>query len=307
MRIVVTGAAGYLGGLVVEAALARGATTEVVGVDRAGSARQHARYRHVALDLATAPDDTLAEAFAGADGVVHAAFAVLKGPTSERDNAEAQRRALSASRAIPDWWVLSGAAVYGFRDDRDALGGRLGEDAPWGAALGVPYAEAKQALEGLARAEAAAAGARLRLLRPSNVAGPGSAIERAGFLTGPAIVAPRTAHPLRQQLLHEADFVSAWGWLWEVPAGAYNVAPDDWLTLEAAAAALGKPYRELPGWALTPMADLAFRLGQSPYDASWLTFLTRPPIVLANDTLRARGWAPRHTTEEALLALAARF
>jgi nucleoside-diphosphate-sugar epimerase len=84
-------------------------------------------------------------------------------------------------------------------------------------------------------------------------------------------------------------------------AGVYNVAADGWLTSEEASALL--PGRRRPG---VPR-ELAERvlgaawvtgLGEAP--ASVLPYLEHP-WVIANDRMKATGWKPRHSNDEAIL------
>jgi nucleoside-diphosphate-sugar epimerase len=83
--------------------------------------------------------------------------------------------------------------------------------------------------------------------------------------------------------------------------GAFNVASDGWLTHDDALALF--PGRRVPG--------LPYEAAERALTALWVSGLgDAPPAVLpylvhpwvvANDRLRAAGWAPRHTNEEAIL------
>jgi nucleoside-diphosphate-sugar epimerase len=222
-------------------------------------------------------------------------------------NLAAQKRflGLAAARA-PRWIVASAAAAYGFPPGRDAVAGTITEDTPLARGAKVAYTDHKQALESLLDEYATNPGLSIVRARPSNVAGPGIDPTRAAQIAGPVMFAPQTDHPLRQQLLHEEDLASAFLALLDAPAGAYNLAPDDWLTLEDAARLLGMRYLRMPAWALRGLTEVAWRTGASAFDASWLTFLEHPPIILANAKLRSLGWTPRHTTADTLRAMAAR-
>lgn len=308
LRVAVTGAAGYFGRILVPALLDAG--HEVVGLDRSAPPVAHSRYRHVALDLATADETVLGPALDGVDVALHLAFRVTARPgeATRADNVDAQERFLPlAARRVPKLVVASAAAAYGFAPGRDATAGRLDEDAPLHPGPGVAYAEEKQALERLLDRLEAAHDVCIVRARPTNVGGPRTPPDRAPQLAGPLMFAPAVRHPLRQQLLHEDDMASGFLALLTAEAGAYNFAPDDWLTLKEAARAIGQGYVELPPWVLRGVVDMAWRSGQSTFDASWLTFLEHPPIILANDKLRALGWAPRHTSAEALMATASRI
>ncbi|MNS19760.1 UDP-glucose 4-epimerase [compost metagenome] len=311
MRVLVTGAAGYLGGVLIPALLADPRISAVRGTDRITSPRMtgDSRYEHIEADLVRLEGDRLASLFDGVDVVIHLAFRMAPRPGEDLTaiNVEAQTRFLTeAVRRTRRVVVASAAAAYGFDATRDPLNGRLGEDAPL-AKAGVEYADQKQSLERLLDRLSAEGPAEVVRARPTNVGGPGLDPKRAPQLTGAMMLAPQTAHPIRQQLLHEADMASGFLTLLEAPPGAYNLAPDDWMTLEQAAALLGQRYMALPGWMLRPLVDLAWRGGRSLFDGSWLSFLENPPIILANDKLKSLGWQPRFTTRDTLLAVHQRF
>src|SRR5207253_3684933 len=83
--------------------------------------------------------------------------------------------------------------------------------------------------------------------------------------------------------------------------GAYNVAADGWLTPDEAGALLFG--RRMPG--------VPYELAERFFGATWSTGLgDAPPAVLpylvhpwvvANDRLKAVGWKPRHSNDEAIL------
>lgn len=312
MRVLVTGAAGYLGSLIIPALLKSEHVSSVRGTDRlqvGPRGPSDSRYEHVALDLVKAGDQELDALLDGLDVVIHLAFRMAPRPGEDLRaiNLDAQARFLElAAGKARRLVVASAAAAYGFDAARDPLNSRLSEDAAL-ARAGVDYADHKQALEQLLDRLAAGGQAEIVRARPTNVAGPGIDAARAPQLAGAVMLAPATRHPIRQQLLHEQDLASAFVCLLTAPPGAYNVAPDDWLTLEQAAGLLGQRYMALPGWMLRPLVDLAWRGGRSLFDGSWLTFLENPPIILANDKLKAAGWTPRFTTRDTLLATAQRL
>ncbi|GAA4638595.1 GDP-mannose 4,6-dehydratase [Actinoallomurus vinaceus] len=183
MRVVVTGAAGFIGGHVAEAmadaghevlavdALHRSAAPDVARdtwahlADRAGVAL-------VETDLATDDLTKLAEA----DAVVHLAGRPgvrtswgAGAAVAERDNVTATRRLLDACRAVapgrrPRVVIASSSSVYGSADARP----HREDDPPRPAS---PYATTKVAVERLA-ARAAEEGLRTVILRYFSVYGP---------------------------------------------------------------------------------------------------------------------------------------
>jgi len=83
--------------------------------------------------------------------------------------------------------------------------------------------------------------------------------------------------------------------------GPYNVAPDGWVSDETARALAGGPARlPLPRWLGGPLRAVAEATGIRP---PWpgVEPYTRHPWVVANDRLRAAGWEPTMSNEEAFV------
>ncbi len=83
--------------------------------------------------------------------------------------------------------------------------------------------------------------------------------------------------------------------------GPYNVAPDGWLDRDARQALAGMPRIRLPDRVANRFAAWRFRLGLGAPPPG-LPPYARHPWVVANGLLRAEGWEPRHTNEEAYVA-----
>jgi nucleoside-diphosphate-sugar epimerase len=81
-------------------------------------------------------------------------------------------------------------------------------------------------------------------------------------------------------------------------AGPFNVAPDGWIDGGALRALAGGPTVRLPDRVASRMADLRGRLLLTPQRPGLVPY-ARHPWVVANDRLRAEGWAPSYTNEEA--------
>jgi nucleoside-diphosphate-sugar epimerase len=81
--------------------------------------------------------------------------------------------------------------------------------------------------------------------------------------------------------------------------GAYNVAPDGWIAGERVRALSGQPPRlQLPERQSEVMAGLRWRFQRGPIPPGLRSY-TRAPWVVANDRLKAAGWAPTVTNEQA--------
>jgi hypothetical protein len=81
--------------------------------------------------------------------------------------------------------------------------------------------------------------------------------------------------------------------------GPRNVAPDGWISGETIRAlAGGAPRVRLPEWLAIRVAGLRWKWGLAPTPPELLPF-TVHPWVIANDRLKADGWQPASSNEEA--------
>lgn len=83
--------------------------------------------------------------------------------------------------------------------------------------------------------------------------------------------------------------------------GAYNVAPEGWVPGEELPALQGGPRVRLPGRIAERLASWRWRAGISPTPPGLLPWTCHSWVVAA-DRLRAEGWVPTHTNEEAFVA-----
>lgn len=262
--------------------------------------------------------DALADAFAGADVVVHLAF-VIVGGNRERTRAVNVEGTLNAFRAAAAagarrFVYASSVAAYGFHRD-NPVGMR--EEWPTRPADRLFYAQEKAELEHLLQAEAAAhPGTDLYLLRPPVVLGPHAVGGKAQL---PALVqglgrrlvhaAARNPVPLpvllpdlELQLIHEEDVGLA---LLQCVVGAgapgaYNIAADDVVGLHDVARELGLLPLPLPTRPTRSGARLIARAPRLPQVAEWVEAASHPALM---DTTRARtelGWEPQWSAIEAL-------
>ncbi|WKN47267.1 NAD-dependent epimerase/dehydratase family protein [Nocardioides sp. Arc9.136] len=259
----------------------------------------------------------LAEVFAGADVVVHLAFAIVGG-SAEATRAINVEGTLNAFRAAADAGArrfvhASSVAAYGFHPDNPV---GITEDWPVRPADRLFYAREKAELEVLLREEAAERqGIDLYLPRPPIVVGPnavGGKVRLPEWARGlgavlrhlptrlPPVPVPVPDLPL--QLVHESDVgqallrcVVAAG-----PPGAYNIAADDTLTAADVVRVLGGVPVPLPAGPAHAAARLAAAVPGLPQPAQWVEALAHPAIM---DTTRAKeqlGWTPRVSAADGL-------
>ncbi|MCU1375282.1 MAG: hypothetical protein JWO68_2568 [Actinomycetia bacterium] len=296
-NIVLTGAAGSLGRRVAARLAAAPDVVRVLAVDLVEPRALPARTTFAAADLATSDLKPLLE---GADTVVHLAFAAgpeLDDDGTARANVEGTRRLLDAAGAVGVRHVVlvSSATVYGAWPANPVP---LTEDAPVRPNPGAGYPVQKAEIERLGGEWMAAhPGATVAILRPAVAVAEGerSWLARSLGLTA-GVRAGSDDPPL--QLLHLDDLADAVELARrERLDGPYNVAPDGWLSGEQARALAGTPRVRVPEKVVTAATGFLWRwkVGRMP---PGLVPYTMQPWVVANDRLKAAGWAPSHSNEE---------
>ncbi len=201
MRVLVTGANGFIGRYVVAALLARGHEVRaLVRRNPRGLTHEAGRVEHVVADLSSTAD--LGPAFDRIDALIHLAAALHGTATEQRaTTVEGTRQLLAAmARTSTHRLVLaSSLAVY----DWDAVGETVCEDSPLlpesGFGASGPYAAAKAQQERLTRRISSEHEWRLTVLRPGFVWGGGASVPAClGMRLGPAflVVGPRSRRAL---------------------------------------------------------------------------------------------------------------
>jgi nucleoside-diphosphate-sugar epimerase len=297
-NIVLTGAAGSLGRRVAARLEEAADVARVVAIDLVEPKVQLARMSFRACDLATGDLKPLLE---GADTVIHLAFAAgpeLDDDGTARANIDGTRRLLDAAGAVGVAHVVlvSSATVYGAWPANPVP---LTEDAAIRPNPGAGYPVQKAEIERLGAEWASDhPGTTVSVLRPAVAVAEDdrSWLARSLGLTA-GLRAGSDDPPL--QLLHLDDLADAV----EVARarrldGPFNVAPDGWLSGEQARALAGAPpFVRAPEKVVTAAAGVLWRwkVGRMP---PGLVPYTMHSFVVANDRLKAAGWAPLHSNEE---------
>ena len=303
--VVVTGAAGALGRRVCELALADPSVARVVAVDRRSISGLPPSVEAHEVDLGTADLKPLLE---GADVLLHLAQAEVADAEQGRlagqaGDGQLAQRVLDAASAVGVQHVvlLSSATAYGAWANNPVP---LTEEAPLRPNPGVAYAAEKSELERVAADwRDDHPGATVAVLRPTvtvRADGANSWLARALSRTSPLPVA--TDEP-PAQFLDLADLAAAVDLARRARLdGPRNVAPDGWVDGETARAlAGGTPRLRLPERVALRLAGLRWRWGMTPTPPALLPYTVHPWVV-ANDRLKADGWAPTSSNEEALVA-----
>jgi nucleoside-diphosphate-sugar epimerase len=242
--------------------------------------------------------DDLKRRLEGVDVVLHlASSAPATSPTAGTTDVDATRRLLDAASAVSVGHVvvLSDATVYGAWPNNPVP---LTEDAVLRPNPGFAYAAERAEIERLAGEwRTAHPGSAVTVLRAVRPPGPGDRLIRA---RRPGRTVPELATEPPAQFLQLGDLAAA-----VVLAGqrrldgAYNVAPDGSIPGEEVRSLTGAgPRVRLPERVVARIVRWRFRSGLGPTPPELLPY-TLHSWVVANDRLRAAGWQPTATNEEA--------
>lgn len=266
-------------------------------------------------------DETaLAEAFEGADVVVHLAFLIASNAPLETIhevnvdgtlNAFRAAAAAGASRFV----YASSVAAYGFHAD-NPIG--MTETWPTRPARRMRYAQEKAQIEGLLNeAVGASPDLDLYVLRPPIVLGPHvvggkqllpGPLDRFGSRLASLLLPLRVPMPalvpsVPVQFIHEDDVGQAFLLCIVAagPPGAYNITGDGVMTGAEVARELGVAAIPLPGALPRTAARLATALPlPKQLQADWIESVAQPAIMDATKAKQQLGWQPRYSSVEAL-------
>lgn len=293
MHVIVSGAAGHLGRVLLPQLCATAGVERVTGIDL-----QPIRYSHPLLQVvqADAVSEQARRVLAGADALVHLAFVLLRG----RHGAEAMRRAnvgaaqalvgAAADAGVGRLIFVSSAAVYGW-------GVNLSETANLEPLTGFLYARHKVECERWLAAQLPQAS----VLRPHIILGPNAAplLKRLAA----SRLLPRLPHPHpRLQCVHEDDVAQAIvAVLLRDVRGPFNLAAAEDFSLRDLVRARRARAISLPLPMLRVGLTAAWRLTGWGGEPGWLDGVRR---TLTLDCSRARTqlhWRPCHERWQEIL------
>jgi nucleoside-diphosphate-sugar epimerase len=310
MRVAVTGASGNVGTSVLEALAEEPAVEEILGIARRLPQVEMAKVEWASADVT---EDALVPLFAGADAVIHLAWAIQP----SRDEAVTERINVEGSRRVFDAVARAGVGALVYASSVGAYSPGPKErrvDESW-PVDGIPtsfYSRHKAAVETMLDAfERREPEVRVVRLRPGLIfkAEAGSEIRRLfagpllpGFLVRRQLVPviPRVPR-LRFQAVHSRDVGEAYRQaVVRDVRGAFNIAAEPAIGVEELREFFGARSFPLPAGALRAAADLTWKMRLQPTSPGWLDLALGVPTM---DTGRAReqlGWEPEMDSLQAL-------
>jgi UDP-glucose 4-epimerase len=327
MRVLITGAAGYVGSVLIDALQAMNNVTRIVGVDlrpRPDRLAANDKVAWIQADVST--DDWQAAAREhGADAVVHLAFQIRqlygrRQRIQRRWNVDGARKAFAFALAEPSVRRLvhfSTVTAYGAQA-RNALAARFRESAPL-RERDYLYGSHKREIEGLLEQAYAASdrSTHVVVLRCASISGPFGRFVLGRFgivstLTGLLPFLPCGRADFGRQYLHEDDAAGiVGGLLTAAPRRGYevfNASPEDYLAANELASLLGKRTVVVPPALLRGLFALCWHAsrGRIPTPRGAWKFVTFPIAVDGSALTRAYGWRYQFTSAEALMARSGR-
>jgi UDP-glucose 4-epimerase len=310
MKVVVTGATGNVGTSTVKVLSESHEIDEIVGLARREPAREHPKASWIEANVLTAD---LGEIFAGADAVIHLAWAIQPSRdavTLERINVEGSRRVFEAVAAanVPKLIHASSVGAYS-RGPKDR---EVDESWPTEGTPTSFYSRHKVAVERqLDRFEADNPETRVVRLRPALIFKDEAATEIRRLFIGPflpsfllrrglLLALPRVER-LRFQAVHSEDVGRAY--LRAVLAdveGAFNIAAEPPLSIGELAERIGVRSFPVPARVVRRLADLSWRMRLQPTPPGWLDMALNVPLMSSERAREELGWEPRHSGVEAL-------
>lgn len=302
MNILITGAAGYLGGRLVEYLCEQDWVYRVVGIDINEPRQSHPKYVFDCRDIRESMDDIFDRE--KIDAVVHAAYIlppIHNKRLMEDINKGGTKNILSAvSRAgVKHILYTSSTTAYGFHPDNDVP---LTEESPLRGNDDFTYAKNKKEIEKIFQAFIAEhPEITVTILRPCFVVGPGFANPLANQLKKKIVMLPANARPF--QFVHEDDVIEVIGMMLKKRIGeVYNVAGEGTLTFAEMTRKLGNFRLPIPWSILYPLNHLAWTLRLhfiTEFPSPAMRMLVTSWIASSDKLIQNTGYRFKYDTRQA--------
>lgn len=304
-RVLITGAAGFLGEATLDRLTAEDDSTFAVCADTRqtiGPKGDTRRFVSVTRDITQSIDDLLADY--AIDTVVHLAFLLQpqRSPDeARRINVDATKQLLDscAKAEVKQFVYLSSATVYGAHEENSRP---FTEEDSVNPVEGFTYSEHKVEAERLvlefARTNPECA---VSILRGCIVMGPGASNFITESLGMKFLPVPSGTNP-EMQFLHIDDYCSAVeAVLTQRSQGVFNIAGSGTVSWREAIGIAGGTAVPAPAPILNAVTDLTWKLGvQQRSSSTGLAFIRYPWLVSIEKMARELDWKPGRTSQEAI-------
>jgi UDP-glucose 4-epimerase len=303
LKVFVTGASGYLGGVITTHLAKMPEIESITGTFNSTTPGPPAspKIRFIKMEIRS-PD--LATIMAGHEIVIHSASVIFwkaRMPARVRDdiNFNGTRNVANAAvkNQVQRFIHASSVAVY----DPDLARGKhdLSEDFPIGKGVSrLYYPNCKAMSERMLTEILDPAGITLTFLRPTYVTGPNDRQDLKGFRDNPVIFT--NCDPLLQ-FVHEDDVAKAFvqAVKGEMP-GAYNVVPDDCICVSKFTRLHTAKWVPIaPVWLVRLITHIRWRYFGSSIHPSWIDSMAID-TTWSNAKLKATGWQPDYDCAAAI-------
>ncbi|PJE41060.1 MAG: epimerase [Pseudomonas sp.] len=309
MRVLITGAAGYIGQQLLNQLAIQHPQWTLIAADIRPQSRAGLKLNIEPVLLDTSNSAAVASCVATwrPQAIVHLASVV----TPPLGMSEEQLHAIdvggtqsliqaAAAHGVEQLIVTSSGAAYGY-DPQNAEW--LDEDQPLRGHAQFAYAKHKREVEMLL-AEARTQHPHLKqlVLRPGTILGKQVNNQITELFKKPSVLGIRGSDS-RFVFIWDQDVVDIiCRGLRQQSAGIFNLAGDGALSLKEIAELLNKPYRALPAWLIRAALHVLKPLGLSPYGPEQVDFLRYRPVLSNRRLKQDFGFSPRYSSREAFLA-----
>ncbi len=306
MRLLITGGSGYIGSRFMEAMAARPEVEEIVDLDLRPPAGSLDKVRFVERSVTEDLRDLFTDTERPIDVAMHLAWNV----DALRDAKRQRQVCIGGTKRFLEGCAGGGVEHVLYMSSATAYGADPAQTEAYDESEaphdhhGFQYAAEKAEGEGLCRHFAAEhPGTLLQIVRPAVVGGPNVSNFIFRLMDKPVFFRP-LGFDAEMQLVHEDDVAGALVAIVTSKAeGAFNIAPDDTLTVGQAAKISGARSMVLPFRWLYALNWLAWRLGLRSVAEAPATFLyfAAYPWLVSNRRLREElGFTFRYGSRETL-------
>jgi UDP-glucose 4-epimerase len=302
MRILVTGASGYIGGKLVDVLMEKKGVERIVGTDIRPPETGHPKYRFYARDVREPMDDIFATE--NIDTVVHAAYVlppIHDTALMEDINKNGTRNILAAATEFKVRQVLytSSTTAYGFYPDNAVP---LTEESPLRGNDDFTYAKNKKEIEAIisdfSRNHPEIG---ISIVRPCFVVGPGFKNPMADHLQKKLVMIPATARPW--QFVHEDDLIAVMVLMLEKRiTGVFNVTAEGTMTFTEMIRMLGNIPLPIPWSVIYPLNQLAWIMRLwfiTRFPSPAMRMMAEPWIASSEKLVRETGYQFQHDSRSA--------